>query len=141
MLAQILAWINSAIIPNWLTGKSRHFKTYVGNHVSYILDIIRPDHWNYVNGAENLADCSSREVLPSELIEHKLRGNGSNWAQQTIFSLIKRGFCKLNHRKKREKNPTQMLLINVINFWTILLLHVPEAHNILDTLIYWQSSC
>ena len=66
------AWTDSNIVLSWLVGNPRRFKTYVGNRVSYILELTSPDRWNHVDGADNPADCASRGLLPSELLEHEL---------------------------------------------------------------------
>jgi len=66
-------------VLNWLDGNPRRFKTFVGNRISHILELVRPDHWCHVNGAENPADCASRGLFPSELIDHELWWNGPAW--------------------------------------------------------------
>ena len=75
-LSSVFAWTDSTILLNWLVGNPRRFKTYVGNRVPYIVDLIGPDRWNHVNGLDNPADCASRGLLPSELLEHPLWWNG-----------------------------------------------------------------
>ena len=42
-LSKIVAWTDSTIVLNWLDGNPRRFKTYVGNQVSTIIDLIPPD--------------------------------------------------------------------------------------------------
>lgn len=64
---------------NWIVGNPRRFKTYVGNRVSSIVENIPPDRWNHVNGADNPADCASRGLFPSELLEHHLWWSGPEW--------------------------------------------------------------
>ena len=71
-LSDIFAWTDSTIVPAWLAGNPRRFKTYVGNRVSAIVDQIPPDRWNHVAGTENPADCASRGLFPLELLEHEL---------------------------------------------------------------------
>ena len=69
----------------------RRFKPYVGNRVSHIVELIAPDRWRHVVGTENPADCASRGLLPSELLQHTLWWDGPewlslnprNWPQQT----------------------------------------------------------
>ena len=78
-LSSVYAWTDSTIVLNWLVGNPRRFKTYVGNRVSYIVDLIGPERWNHVNGLENPADCASRGLFPSELLEHSLWWNGPPW--------------------------------------------------------------
>lgn len=81
-LSNVYAWTDSTIILSWLVGNPRRFKTYVGNRVSYIVDLLPPDRWNHVEGLENPADCASRGLFPSELLEHPLWWNGPNWLHQ-----------------------------------------------------------
>ena len=97
-LSSIYAWTDSTIVLNWLIGNSRRFKTYVGNRVSYIADLISPERWNHVNGAENPADPASRGLFPSELLECSLWWNGptwlklspADWPKQSLLTLMKR---------------------------------------------------
>ena len=42
-LQQIYAWTDSTIVLNWLAGNPRCFKTYVGNRVSQIMELISPE--------------------------------------------------------------------------------------------------
>ena len=73
------AWTDSTVVLSWLSGNSRRFKTFVGNRVSQIVDLIPPGRWKHVSGVENPADCASRGLFPSELIEHCLWWDGPNW--------------------------------------------------------------
>ena len=82
-LSDVFAWTDSTIVLSWLTGNPRRFKTYVGNRVSSIVDQIPPDRWNHVLGIENPADCASRGVSPSELLEHELWWKGPPWLKLT----------------------------------------------------------
>ena len=68
-MSHIFAWTDSTNVLNWLSGNPRRFKTYVGNRVSSNVDLIPLDRWNHVIGTENQADCASRGILPSELLE------------------------------------------------------------------------
>ena len=77
----VLAWTDSTIILNWLTGNPRRFKTYVGNRISFIVDQITPDRWKHVPGVQNPADCASRGRFPLQLKEHDLWWNGPHWLQ------------------------------------------------------------
>ena len=71
-LSEVYAWTDSTIVLNWLTGNPRRFKTYVGNRVSEIVDRIPPNRWSHVASADNPADCASRGIFPSELLDHEL---------------------------------------------------------------------
>ena len=62
-----------------MQGNPRRFKTYVGNRISCILDLIPPERWKHVRGVENPADCISRGLFPKELVLHNLWWNGPQW--------------------------------------------------------------
>ena len=72
----VFALTDSTIALNWISGNPRRFKTYVGNRVSRIVELIPPNRWNHVEGIENSADCASRGLQPSELLSHKLWWEG-----------------------------------------------------------------
>ena len=76
---KVFAWTDSTIVLNWLVGSPRRFNVYVGNRVSHIVELIAPDRWGHVEGTQNPADCASRGLLPSELIEHTLWWTGPDW--------------------------------------------------------------
>ena len=65
-MEDVYAWTDATIVLNWIQGNPRRFKTYVGNRVSQIMDLVPPDHWRHVSGAENPADCASRGLFPSD---------------------------------------------------------------------------
>ena len=75
----IYAWTDSTVVLNWLVGTPRRFKTFVGNRVSHIVELVSPDRWSHVNGTDNPADCASQGLFPSELLEHDLWWNGPEW--------------------------------------------------------------
>ena len=78
-LSHVHAWTDSTIVLNWLDGNPRRFKTYVGNRVSTIIDLIPPDKWKHVRSADNPADGASRGLYHSELLDHSLWWNGPTW--------------------------------------------------------------
>ena len=67
---------------NWLDGNPRRFKTYVGNRVACIMELIPSSYWRHVSGSENPADCASRGLFPAELLDHTLWWNGPRWLKQ-----------------------------------------------------------
>ena len=77
--SSVYAWTDSMVVLSWLVGNPRRFKTYVGNRISHISQLIPPDQWNHVPGPENPANCASRGLYPSELLDHKLWWIGPVW--------------------------------------------------------------
>ena len=43
--------------------------------------MIPPERWKHVIGSDNPADCASRGLFPSELIDHHLWWYGPNWVK------------------------------------------------------------
>ena len=81
-LSHVCAWTDSTIVLNWLDGSPRRFKTFVGNRVSTIMELIPPEKWNHISGLDNPADCASRGLFPSELLQHQLWWDGPSWLKQ-----------------------------------------------------------
>lgn len=82
-LQDVFAWVDSTIVLNWLDGNPRRFKTYVGNRIACIMELIPSNHWRHVSGSQNPADCASRGLFPHELLEHPLWWNGPDWLKQS----------------------------------------------------------
>lgn len=106
MLGQIV-WSYWAGWPGIHGGS--YLKTYVGNLVSLIMDQILPDRWSHVISSENPADCASRGLLPSELLDHKLWWKGPTWHHHIGRSnQTSRWSC---HLRKREI--LEICLVNI----------------------------
>ena len=45
-LQGVFAWTDSTIVLTWLDGNPRRFKTFVGNRISYIMELISSPHWH-----------------------------------------------------------------------------------------------
>ena len=78
-MESVYAWTDSLVVLSWLCGNPRRFKTFVGNRVSEIMELIPPRHWNHVQGSDNPADCASRGLYPKELKHYKTWWYGPNW--------------------------------------------------------------
>lgn len=82
-LSHVRVWNDSTIVLNWLDRSPIWFKTYVGNRISTTVDLIPPDKWRHVHSADNPADCASRGLYPSELLNHSLWWNGPTWLKES----------------------------------------------------------
>lgn len=82
-LSSVHAWTDSTIVLAWIQGNPRRFKVYVGNRVAQILELTPADCWRHVVSEENPADCASRGIFPSELLDHDLWWNGPPWLKLT----------------------------------------------------------
>ena len=102
-LASTHAWTDSTIVLQWLDGSPRRYKTYVGNRVSTITDLLPPGRWHHVNGCENPADCGSRGLFPSELLDHALWWNGPTWLGQSPDNWPQQSTLPPNEEAKSEE--------------------------------------
>ena len=71
-VTNVFAWTNSIIVLNWLNGSPKRFKTFVGNRISTIIDFIPRNRWNHVSSIDNPANCASRGLYLSELLNYEL---------------------------------------------------------------------
>ena len=58
----IFAWTDSRVVLGWLRGDPRRFKTFVGNRVSEVLELIPPNARRHVSGKNDPADCASQRL-------------------------------------------------------------------------------
>ena len=120
-LHKVHAWTDSTIVVAWLAGDSRRFKTYVGNRVSQIVDLIAPDRWKHVSGAQNPADCA-----PDSLLSFWITSYGG--MAQTGFVLTLQsgpGHLRTQHRtsqgtrRKKSASTLQSLPRNLSLDWIV----------------------
>ena len=52
----------------WIYGTSQRLKTFEANRVFEIQEYLLPERWKHVKGNENLADASSRGILPKDIL-------------------------------------------------------------------------
>ena len=64
--------------------KSHHFKIYVANRVTQILESTSAAYWNFNEGVKNPADICSRGVFNPNLL-CKTDKNGRNWLTGPTF--------------------------------------------------------
>lgn len=78
---QIVCWSDSKTVLAWLSSHPTKWKTFVGHRTGYILDTLPDVKWRYVPTKLNPADCASRGVKSSYLIDNKM------WFQGPSFLL------------------------------------------------------
>lgn len=50
------------------------------------MENVPPERWNHVDGTSNPADCASRGLYPTELLEHQLWWDGPSWLSSEVSS-------------------------------------------------------
>ncbi|XP_075163012.1 uncharacterized protein LOC142235634 [Haematobia irritans] len=75
----IYMWSDSTITLAWLEKPPHHWKTFVANKISEILDNIGNATWRHVPTNENPADIGTRGCTASDLGANSLWWNGPQW--------------------------------------------------------------
>ena len=86
-LNDVHAWGDGTIALTWLDGNPRRYRTFVGNSISTILEVLPPAAWHHVPTQDNPADCASRGMLPGELLQHSLWWNSPPWLTTDPFQM------------------------------------------------------
>ena len=107
----VFAWTDSTIVLCWLNGNPRRLKTFVGNRISFIMDQISPDRWNHVNGSDNPADCASRGLPPSQLLEFDLWWRGPSWLLLHISQWPKQSGLQVEKIPEEEREISLILTV------------------------------
>ena len=81
-VANIFAWTDSTVTLSWLHSHPKRFKTFVGNRVAQIIEMVPPSCWHHVSGLDNPADSASRGIFPGELARNHLWWHGPSWLQE-----------------------------------------------------------
>ncbi|XP_075147221.1 uncharacterized protein LOC142221389 [Haematobia irritans] len=78
-ISDIYLWSDSTITLAWLAKPPFHWKTFVANKISEILDNVGNATWRHVPTNENPADIGTRGCTASELNSNTLWWNGPKW--------------------------------------------------------------
>ncbi|XP_044582991.1 uncharacterized protein LOC123264009 [Cotesia glomerata] len=82
----IYCWTDSSITYTWVNNHPSRWKEFVHNRVNFIQEALPSAQWRFVPGRLNPADCATRGLTPSELINHSLWWNGPSWLAQPAES-------------------------------------------------------
>ena len=96
---QVHTWTDSTIVLNWLSRSPCKFKTYVGNRIAHIVEMLPAQHWQHVTGTGNPADCASRGLMPSQLLDNDLWWHGPDWLRRDSTTWPKQPHIALQMKK------------------------------------------
>ncbi|XP_072153714.1 uncharacterized protein [Bemisia tabaci] len=81
-ISGIHAWTDSKIVLQWIQTPSYKLKTFVANRVSHIQELLSNVIWHHVPSKDNPADCASRGLLASELLNQEIWWKGPTWLRE-----------------------------------------------------------
>ncbi|KMQ84706.1 integrase core domain protein, partial [Lasius niger] len=127
----VYLWTDSMVTLGWIQGHPSKWKTYVANRVAEIQRLVPEAHWNHLPGTSNPADCASRGLLPSDLVNHELWWNGPPFLRRsdthpTISTVMVPADCQAEERvvamtTTRTEDPEEnSLLTRVSSFHRLL---------------------
>lgn len=89
------AWTDSTIVLAWLSDHPSRWKTFIANRTSEVLSCLDASQFSYVRSEDNPADCASRGIPASELIDNELWKYGPAWLQKEHINYTKpQSICK-----------------------------------------------
>ncbi|KAI4472723.1 hypothetical protein M0802_016545 [Mischocyttarus mexicanus] len=81
--ADTFLWSDSSVTLAWVKNNPMRWKEFVGNRVAAIHNSVPQAHWKFISGKLNPADCASRGLSASQLIEHSLWWKGPPWLSKS----------------------------------------------------------
>ncbi|XP_069361084.1 uncharacterized protein [Maniola hyperantus] len=80
---RITCLTDSTIVLSWLNTDAYKLKTFVCNRVAQVTEVVPSHSWRHVSSENNLADCCSRGVSPTQLVSERFRWlEGAAWLYQ-----------------------------------------------------------
>ncbi|XP_057338496.1 uncharacterized protein LOC130676359 [Microplitis mediator] len=126
-------WTDSSTTLAWVTSEPTRWKEFVKNRVEAIQQHSPDAHWRYISGKQNPADCASRGLTASQLINHQLWWSGpswladppSQWPSHHVLSSTTYETEQVNSEMRPCKShvstsPPLMPLSSLIHSWTTL---------------------
>jgi hypothetical protein len=80
---QLHMWSDSQIVLHWIRS-NKILPKFVSNRVKQIIELTKPDQWNYCPTDHNPADILSRGCTAEELVNSKLWWKGPTWLSSTV---------------------------------------------------------
>ncbi|XP_041947173.1 uncharacterized protein LOC121708505, partial [Alosa sapidissima] len=75
-LENSIFWTDSTSTLKYIQNENKRFKTFVANRVNAIREMTKVKQWRYINTKQNPADCASRGLKASALLNSKVWLNG-----------------------------------------------------------------
>lgn len=119
-------WTDSASTLKYIQNENKRFKTFVANRINTIREMTSIKQWKYINTKQNPADCASRGLKASALLQSKtwlngpefLKGQPSEWPKSELVPQtelendleVKRNVLMMNVVVKEQHTPTHAFI-------------------------------
>lgn len=81
----IYLWTDSQIVLDWSNANPKRYKVFIATRIERINKLVNKKHWNHVGTKSNAADCASRRMSPSELLNHHMWFNDPDFLYEKIM--------------------------------------------------------
>lgn len=125
---KIYAWSDSAVALCWIKNPPYKWQTYVANRVAHIQELVPPERFAYVETNLNVADASSRGMLPRQFLNYREWFTGPSFLTETEINLVTPQQVPLPNSQAIEKEQRRIVLTNIVE------------NNIFDNLLNKYSS-
>lgn len=141
-LDEIFAWSDSSIALHWIHSSPHRWQTFVANRVTRIQNKVESRCWRHVSTKDNPADCASRGLFPSMLLEHPLWWTGPPWLKDSSNTWpVSRVFTDVQRSEEISKESKKVVLATTVvddNFFDRLLADHSKLSRILTIVSYIQ---
>lgn len=83
-IEDVYAFSDSQVALCWVHSSPHRFNTFVANRIAQCQTYFSSHYFRFIPGSQNPADCLSRGLLPSQLVQHELWLTGPPWASLPI---------------------------------------------------------
>jgi hypothetical protein len=80
----IIGYSDSVVVLNWIHSSPHRWQTFVSNRVARIHELVDFKIFRHVDGKHNPADCISRGLTPSQLLNHDMWFEGPSWLKTSV---------------------------------------------------------
>lgn len=118
------AWSDSTVVLAWLQGHPSRWSTYIANRVAEVQEILPPENWRHVRSEHNPADCASRGVTASYLLQHDLWWHGPSWLRDDVPAWHRT--ILIEHSTNLEARKVAVATAQItqgVEYWDFLLQH------------------
>ncbi|KAL1447844.1 hypothetical protein WDU94_002711 [Cyamophila willieti] len=81
---KIVCLSDSKVVLDWVRSPPHRWNQFVSNRVAKIQDNVGAESFHHIAGKENVSDCVSRGMLPSQLVNYPVWTTGPEWLKRPI---------------------------------------------------------
>lgn len=75
---------DSKVVLDWIRSPSYRWNQFVANRVAKIQENVSVESFHHIAGTENVSDCVSRSMLPSQLVDYTVWTTGPEWMKLPV---------------------------------------------------------